>query len=239
MVNHPDIVYPLKHDDRAEGLPELRYSLRSLRNLPHGRVFLCGGRPPWANGVTHIPVPQHPNKYADARNNLTAALLSDEVSDPFYLFNDDFFVMRPMDHVPILHRGYLEDVIATYRNPNDGTYVRAMGYALELLRSRGIDRPLSYELHLPLLIHKDPMIEALALREVYGPGDRYHLRTVYGNIANLGGTKTIDVKIRVSTVGEWTKWGLLSTTDSLWRHHPSSTFIRDSFPDRGVYESHP
>ena len=41
-----DVVYCVKDDPDNE---ELRYSLRSLKNLPHQKVWIYGGGPKWLN----------------------------------------------------------------------------------------------------------------------------------------------------------------------------------------------
>src|SRR5688572_13246658 len=103
MALAPDIVYVCRPGDDNE---ELRYSLRSLRNLPHGRVFVAGYCPVWVSSeVERIPVPRMSDKHTHALASLVAAMNDERVSDPFVMFNDDFYIMRPMDRVPILHTG--------------------------------------------------------------------------------------------------------------------------------------
>ena len=43
---YPDIVYFVKP---SEDNDELKYSLRSLKNLNHGQVYLVGYRPSWVD----------------------------------------------------------------------------------------------------------------------------------------------------------------------------------------------
>ena len=66
----PDIVYVVRPGERNE---ELRYSLRSLSNLPHGRVWIAGYMPKWVTGVEHIPSPAKPGSHVHAKANLRAA----------------------------------------------------------------------------------------------------------------------------------------------------------------------
>lgn len=105
----PDIVYPVRPGTINE---ELRYSLRSLANVPHGRVWIAGHRPPWARGVGHIPVPPQATKYLGSTANLRAAVEHPEVAEEFLYFNDDFFVMTAVQEVPALHRGPVDRVEA-------------------------------------------------------------------------------------------------------------------------------
>jgi hypothetical protein len=135
----PDIVYVVRFSRHSE---ELRHSLRSLVNLPHGKVWLAGHKPEWATGVEHIKTSRKPGAHVDAKTNLRAACEHPDVSEEFIYFNDDFFVMQPFDQLPVMHRGPLSGVggMAT-------AYQRAIKKGLAILRSKGIEEPLMYDLH--------------------------------------------------------------------------------------------
>lgn len=227
-----DVVYPVRSGDENE---ELRYSLRSLSNVPHATVHISGFTPSWLNGhVNRIPVPQQANKYRSAEANLLAAIDSDDVSDPFWLFNDDFFMLRKMRAIPMLHRGLLRDVIADYLARHSGHYVQGMIHAQELLQSLGLEEPLySYEMHSPIKVYKADMRQTLELR---GKQDCYHLRTVYGNLVRLQGTASEDVKVYRTTADDYQQWKMLSTSDILFRYSKAGRFIRGLFPDRSGFE---
>lgn len=231
-----DIVYVLREGDEND---EFRHSLRSLQNLPHSRVVIAGGCPNWValDAVTHIQVPGHHNKFLSSTANLQAALDSD-VSDPFLLMNDDFFIMRPMDSVPVMHWGTVQSVIDGFiAQGKIGPYVNGMAQTRDLLLSLGYSDPLSYELHMPLLVHKRYMRKALSLR---GNITAFHKRTVYGNLAQLGGTEaTHDVKVFRSTQSEWKEWPLLSTSDEVFRITRAGHYIRQLFSTRSPYEKVP
>src|SRR4029079_15582575 len=95
-----DIVYPVR---RGDWNLELRYSLRSLVNLPHARVILVGYVPSWANpdiGLIRDQGKEAP-WHASAMHLLYAMDQIRDLSDPLYLFNDDFYVMQPTDQIPI------------------------------------------------------------------------------------------------------------------------------------------
>lgn len=146
-----DIVYIVKERSRNE---ELRYSLRSVaKHFPHRNVVIAGHLPSFVRGVVHIPTEQRQNKYGNAKGNINAACLSPLVSEDFYLFNDDFFVMRPADDYPQYNRGNLETVLRRFgERISEGPYYKSMERTLEVLKD--LDAPQkpfkSYELHLPL-----------------------------------------------------------------------------------------
>lgn len=229
-----DVVYVVRPGERND---ELRYSLRSLVNVPHDRVFVAGFRPSWVAGVECIPTEQDADKQVNARRNLEAALADPRVSSPFLLFNDDFFVMWPHDDgIPALHRGPLDAVIELYHPLRHSAYTVSMVATRDLLHDLGMEAPLSYELHVPMSIEKPAMESVLALgRDIYG----FHLRTAYGNVANVGGDELGDVKVYSNRDRGWRDWPLVSTNDATFRRHPVGRHIRATFPKPGPYERAP
>ena len=229
-MDAPDVVYVVRRGHTNE---ELRHSLRSLANLPHRRVWIAGFIPRWVRGVGRIPVAQKRSKYLNSTANLRAALEHPQIADEFLLFNDDFFVMRPLTEMPILHRGPIQPVIDLYRRIDNGPYVRGMEQTRDLLVELGHPDPLSYELHVPLPVRREAMLEALDL------GRRIqvlHKRTLYGNLARLGGTRSPDVKVASAGAVGYQDWPFISTLDWVFDQEPVGSFIRDRFPEPSPYE---
>ena len=229
-MSAPDIVYPLR---RGHYNDELRYSLRSLENLPHGKVILSGFIPRWATNVIAIDRDPQGSNWFRSRDNVLAAL--EHASDPFYLFNDDFYVMVPMDEVPVLHAGPLAEVVERYRRTrHTGAYWRGMVATHLLLQEWGYSEPLGYELHLPLLMHHGPLLEALDK----GSGiEALALRTLYGNLASIGGTQAEDCKVLARAgVLDYDQWPFLSSNDDL-PYSPLGKVLREHFSIGSRYES--
>jgi hypothetical protein len=230
LFTSPDVVYPVRRGNHND---ELRYSLRSLVNVPHGRVILSGYIPNWVTNVTAIDREQEGSNWANARANIEAALA--EASDPFYLFNDDFYVMLPMDEIPVMHAGPLAEVIERYRRTrHTGAYWRGMVATHLLLQEFGFSEPLGYELHMPLLIHHAPFLEALAM----GNGiEALALRTLYGNLANLQGQQKEDCKVMARAgVLDYDQWPFLSSNDDL-SYSPIGKYLSHIFHAPCTYES--
>ncbi|MCM1964835.1 hypothetical protein [Streptomyces sp. G1] len=186
----PDLVVPLRESKNNQ---QLRYALRSwAENLPHGRVWLVGYRPYWTAEVEHIPTVQAGTKYQNTTAAVRAACEHPDVSDRFLLVNDDFFTMRELDEMPVLHRGPVREVERYYASRHSGSYLTGMRETRALLEGLGHPEPLSYELHVPLTVDKAGMLAALDA----GRGlDVVHKRTLYGNLAGLGGRRIEDVKV--------------------------------------------
>lgn len=230
-----DVLYPLKEVD---GNFELRYSLRSLKNLPHGKVFVCGYRPTWlSDKVLSIEVPQNPHetKYLRSTKNLIAAMKDERLSDDFILMNDDFFVMLPVSYVPVLHRGPINDVINFYQtNHPNSPYTAGLIQTFHRLENMGVENALSYELHAPMVFNKKKFLEVLEISlEMEGFGKR----TLYGNINNIGGTLSEDVKFTSPRRPIFDNMPFISTDEGSFLYHQVGGYVRGRFLEPSPYES--
>jgi hypothetical protein len=212
----------------------LRYALRSwAAHLPHRYVWIVGHRPPWVDGARPRPTPQTGTKYVNTTRAVAAACRNREISDPFVLLNDDFFVMEPLpDGVPTLHRGPVREVEGYYASRGNGSYLRGLRETRDLLVSLGYDDPLSYELHVPLVVHKEPMRQAL---DVGRRLDVLHKRTAYGNLAGLGGDQVEDVKV-MWRGPRFPGGPFLSTLPDAFDNGMVGAHIRRTFAEPSPYE---
>jgi hypothetical protein len=226
----PDVVYVVRPGEKNE---ELRYSLRSLQNLPHGKVWIAGHCPKWiSDEVGRIPVVSRIRGHTHAKASLRAACEHPDVSEQFVYMNDDFFVMQPIEGLPVMHRGSAMEMIQSRRMGS--SYIRALEKTRRLLIERGIAEPLMYDLHAPMLVTKAGMLEALDLAD----SQLLHERTLYGNLHHLGGERRQNHKIRRRDSG-WQTWQFLSTNDSGFASLPVGKHIRGAFPSMGPYERTP
>src|SRR5690606_33337736 len=121
---------------------ELRYSLRSLTNLPHDNVHIIGHIPEWVTGVIAHPRERPETKYATTTAHMRYACETPTISDPFILMNDDFFIVKKVRKLNTYHRGPVRDVIADYRaRTPHSPYVRGMEQTLQLLEKAGYNNP--------------------------------------------------------------------------------------------------
>lgn len=228
-----DIVVPVREGAVNE---QLRYALRSwAAHLPHGRVWVVGYLPAWVDGVRHIPTRQTGTKYQNTTAAMRAACSHPDVTDRFLYCNDDMFVMHSVEAMPALHRGSMRKVEAHYATRGSGAYLRGMRETRELLARLGHDDPLSYELHVPMVVEKDAMLQAL---EVGRHLDVVHKRSLYGNLAEVGGAEIQDVKIlhRAPRGYSGNSFFLSTMPDSFANGHVGA-FIRRAFPERSRYEN--
>jgi hypothetical protein len=232
-----DVVYLVRPGQSNE---ELRYSLRSLKNIPHDNVWFVGNCPKWVQNVRHIPTAQEPGaKHQNSIRNQKAALANSAISDPYLLFNDDHFIMHKMSDMPILNWGTVENVLATEPRLGD-SFARSMQGTLDLLRKEGYEQPLSYQLHTPLVVHKHEWLHVFRkFPNFQAPTIWLQYATIAGNIFHWGGeTWEHDIKIlepndRIDT---WVHESpLLSSSDRAFRGNIGG-FIKQHFPEPSNYE---
>lgn len=231
-----DVVYLVGPGDRNE---QLRISLRSLENLPHGRVWIVGHRPEWVKGVEFLPVSQRGPKHANTWRNLETLAASGPES--FYLFNDDYFILHPMRGVPVLHRGSLDERIAYYdRKPNLRSWAARGRHTRRAFESLGRDPAglLTYELHLPMPLTREATAGAIEdLHRVRILDPRFYMkRTWVGNWADLGGDRSQDCKVHSKWGNASLRGSFLSTSDAAWSGSTGAA-LRVRFPKPGPYEA--
>lgn len=151
-----DIVYIVKNT-KYNG--ELRYSIRSVcQNFPFRHLWIVGNLPEGIKCDYHIPVKQDPKKtkYENVHDLLEVIANNTYISKNFVLFNDDFFVLKPVKHLPIYVNGTLPELIE-YVKRNAGVvnsrYIEKINCTIEDLTKR--DLPCNnFELHIPIIFNK-------------------------------------------------------------------------------------
>jgi hypothetical protein len=200
-VSTPDVVYIVKAGESNE---PLRHSLRSLAHVPHGRVWIVGYRPKWVSpDVGYIPTMQRGPKHANTWGNFVAAAAHPDISADFLLFNDDFFITRPIDEVPRLHRGTFEDMLGFYTRLRLTSHRQKALVTRRALALAGRLAAHSYELHIPMHLHRPALADAVGWLERARGLRGYDVmkRSFVGNWAGTGGTEARDVKVMGGTDG--------------------------------------
>ena len=229
-----DIVYFVKDDLRNE---ELRYSLRSVdKNMPHKRLWIFGGCPLNIVPDVRVRVDQKgKTKWDRGRNMFRMACENKELTENFILFNDDFFVMQPTDHIDPMHRGtlqeYIEVIERNFMN-RPTNYTKILRECDEELVKLGATR-YAYELHMPFIFNKKGVLQIIKDYPY-----QHCTRTFYGNLYNIGGEKHSDVKVfNDKPTFDYKETQFLSTDDpvvninnGVWR------YIRKQFEKKSKWE---
>ena len=223
-----DIVYILK-----EGIDpyELRYSLRSLKNMEHGKVWFYGGQPagltPDGRGTTEQ---RGETKWQRVRSSLEDVCRNDEITPQFWLFNDDFFVLKPVEGP--LFNGTLRDHIlhVERRHYGETAYTKQLRACETLLKDAGLST-FNYAIHVPMLVDREKMLEALRTFP-----DCPMFRSLYGNFAEIGGNDHRDVKIVGLTRGYEDDADYVSTSDDSFEFGAVGAQLRHTFKEPCRYE---
>jgi hypothetical protein len=191
---------------------ELRYSLRSIfQNTNVNNVWVVGGKPDWYVG------------------NLRAIVNSEDIPNKFILMNDDFYITKPIDNIPVYHGGSLQYKATKYLEyRSTSQYAEILQSTCDLLRENGVQHPLDYSIHVPMTIHKENFEFAIDLGGA--------IRSVYGNMNRIGGEllPVHDVKVHRKSVSFPQSFDymknefdipFLSTSDITFQH-VFKTFLR-------------
>lgn len=231
-----DIVYFVKD---APVNDELVYSLRSVeKNLPYRRVCFCGGCPKNLRPDQQIKVTQDgTSKWNNVRAMIAEICRSDFITDDFWLFNDDFFVLKPMpEDMPPQYNGdlisYVDRIDRKQGHSDD--FTRRLRCAAEILAARG-KTTLNYEVHKPMLINRK---KALEVMEQFPRTPAF--RSIYGNCLNIGGENKHDMKVKVTKFNKLffveNVWEFVSTDDNSFESGDVGEMIRMRFTERSRFE---
>lgn len=183
-VMEPDVLYAVRRGETNEAL---RYSLRSLANLPHRRVFIAGYCPQWVKGVTTIPGPRQHNKFDSIEANVRVGLSHPELGASVIYMNDDFYITQPIECVPISHGGPIDQYLGKQELKT------RMRQTLAALRKFFPEEPLyTYDgVHMPLPLERD-----LARVCLYNISKGCLWRTWYGNALEESGEQVPNTKYK-------------------------------------------
>lgn len=207
-----DIVIPYMEVPHGE----LEYCLKGIENVPHSKVHVIKTAPD-KSYLSYAVVHDQEKKILYAVQELVE-------TDDFYLFNDDFFVMKKVKNIPVYHRGLLIDHIKQRKQYD--SYTQSLKETYEYLKRLGIENPLSYELHIPLKMNTQKRLDLhFKCIDEFRKGKKLQMRTVYGNVYNIGGTLKKDVKIQdMDTI---LKEPFISTTNKSFEQGKIGEYIRD------------
>lgn len=227
-----DVVYILKNGKNEE----LRYSLRSVeKNYPHGKIWFYGGKPVDINPDRFIRVFQEgKTKWEKVRNTLVMVCENDDITEDFWLFNDDFFVIKPVKKPVNYYDGTLAERIKVIEKATFGVaseYSLKLRHLLKTLQDAGVSEPLNYAHHTPMLINRKKMLDVL---ERFPNEPMF--RSLYGNIFKIGGKNMPDVKF-YQRRQPWPIGEYVSTADESWNGEKIGFVIREQFNKSSRFEN--
>lgn len=187
-----DVVYIVKESPENE---ELRYSLRTLEeNWQYKRVWFAGGCPDGLKPDRYFKVSQtQDTKWERIWNLIKKVCGNDEITEDFWLFNDDFFILRSIsENMPAWYQGELGAFIEGYerKRGHQNGYSVGLRKTYDSLIKAGLTT-VDYEVHKPILINRKKALEVFKKFPEATPG----FRSQYGNYCHIGGVDKHDMKI--------------------------------------------
>ena len=194
-----DIVIPYSYSFTEE----LKYTIRSLKNLPHRNVYILGDKT--HEDVIHIRGDWSiQNAYRNQIEKYLTACKIPEVSDMFIATNDDIFIMKKWKPV-YYNKGDLADNTAKLKRWD--TYTRSLKDTLNYLQQNNLPT-INFETHTPFVYDKTKLkdlIESLDFNH-----NIYQIRSIYGNTYSIKSQQITDVK----NTKNFRELDIISTQDS-------------------------
>lgn len=232
MKEKPDIVYFVKP---AVVNNELTYSLRTLDNFKvGGKVWFYGFCPYNLRPDEFVDCEQGlASKWVRVRNMLVKVCQNDKITEDFWLFNDDFFVIKPVEKYVNEYDGDLKDFADDiYKKCGVKTkYIERIYNLIRTLEKDGLPTK-NYCLHKPMLVNRKKALEVL---EKYPNEPMF--RALYGNYWNIGEVEKGDCKIsrfNKKKIGD--DWRFVSTDDGTFREDAVGKYIRERFDKPSRFE---
>ena len=230
-----DIVYILKDGiDPAE----LTQSLRSIdKNFPHRKVWFVGAQPEGLTPDLRLPHKQSgSNKWERVCSSYLKICNNPTISENFFLFNDDFFVLKRIDRDDEFINfvdGTLENKVRKLTSNLNGssTYSKKLADLSIYLKMKNLDT-MNFALHLPFLYNK-----SLIKKTLNEFPNTPMFRSAYGNLNDVPYKSHKDIKIydRITIPSE--NWDYVSTTEETFARGKVGEYIRNLFPEPSRFEA--
>lgn len=218
-----DVCYVVKDTPENE---ELRYSLRSLQNLPNVRnVWIFGGKPNFLVEKYHKrSFDQDGTKWENSAKIFWEIINDEDLTEDIYLMMDDVFIMQPIQEFV----NYSKTSMETHRH---SVYYDEKRNVCTWLKAH--HKPFrDFDLHRPFLYNRTKV------KELY---PRYPkqtcFRSLYGNWYGIPTETHRDCK--VFSVGRYVSPSddvCISTTDKSFRKGQVGVMVRKCFPTPSIYE---
>lgn len=164
---------------------ELLYSLRSLKNIEHWKVFIIWHKPNWCIDLEHIYFEDVEHKYINVRNKHRIITEIDWLSDDFIYMNDDFYFIKKQK-VENYHIWTIWEQLKYIkrRDKKKSIYQEWLEYVMDLFW----ENAMSFEAHTPMIMNRDKLKDLLIKYPDYITTS---LRTLYWNEYKLKSKKVI------------------------------------------------
>ena len=233
-----DVVYFVKDCDVNE---ELTYSLRSVcKNFPYRRVYIYGTQPKNIQVDKYYHVYQMGwTKWDKVQSMLEMACLNNHMTDYIWIFNDDFYVTKPVTNYAYYSNGRIINICKALEKKfgHKTGYSTMLEYQYQALKKHKYPTN-SYTTHTPFLIKREYLLECMRLFS----GVRGY-RNLYANYVDkkYGLPYPVivdkDIKVRSSSETIESDWPFLSSSDlSFQTNKKLNEFLTTEFNEKCKYE---
>jgi len=234
-----DVVYILRNKGTRWRNEEIKYSLRSIeKNIKFNNVFIVGELPRFIDGRKAFLIKAddpYGNKLRNAIHKISLACENKDVSDDFILMNDDFFFLKETDKIEYFNKGKMKNSKKNH-STHGGYYYRAICDTVDLLGRMGIDDPIDFEVHYPIIFNKKKFIDMVSRVNI----EDFLFRSVYGNMYGIDSIFRRDIKaFNISQFNSMKNKDMLSIDESMAVNHDVQKFLITTFDKRGECEKVP
>lgn len=223
-----DAVYIVKQGASSWADNELRYSIRSLKNIKFDKLWIVGHKPDFID-CNHIKCDDPYEKQSNAIHKILKVCDS-QISDDFILLNDDFLFLEPQELVTY-HR---EPDLREFGKELQSKYGQALKNAFEYLATYNLGYK-NYEVHYPMVFNKTKFKELFSKIDYINKPMTY--RSIYGNYYKLDSQLTEDFKAFTQPQVEELKRGkFLSTDNPVVRNMFFVKWLNRKFPEPSNFE---
>lgn len=225
-----DIVYVLRKWPMNS--IELLYSLRSLENIEHWKVFIVWYRPNWIRNVIHIPAEDNLwSKYKNVMNKYNIICNDDRISDDFIFMNDDIYIIEKTEDLPY----YTKWTLKAHLDYITGTVWNTKYYEVIDKVYNIFPEWYSFNVHCPIVYNKEKLKDLI---EVY-IDDEISIRSLYWNTyikehIPFWEWEISDCKIKDGY--DWIDNKFLSSNDISAKSNEFIGKLQGKFPNESIYE---
>lgn len=223
---------------------ELRYSLRSLRNMPHGKVWLYTPRlPEWVDPDTvgHIPWEQRDGKYEDLSAKWLELATLDYLPNKITYMDDDMYIIKPVDGPVAAHNATMQNMLIITERIQQRTIGRYDVHetylnTYRLMLEHGVEKPLCPIQHIPWPVTRSHI--PVHWEDGNGP---YEYKTLTYNYRQSQGRR-LSTEVKAATREDLrnvlARGGAWLSSDDHFKFYESgvASYLSATFPERSAYE---
>lgn len=229
-----DIVYAIK--SWPSDCIELRYSLRSLRNIPHGNVFIIGYKPERVRNIIHIPFRDDPKyKAKNVIEKIKLACQDPRLSDTFVFMCDDFYIRIPITDVPYYWKWYISQHLQIRENMKK-KWRSFFTFSCDVIRKTFKLTDKDFENHFPFIYEKDKYLKML---DTYDFSTWNLYRSAYCKLYGIPGEYHRDCKLALSNYKkrDLSQFTFFSSRNDFAKTEKFVMIMDRLFPDKSEYEA--